>query len=141
MRLLMPRPVALAALKRLVSLVLVALPLSGCVAAHIKAQERANLQDPHFISAWNNCVRETAAFGLIPDYGITWEQRFYKCMAQANWVQTPRWNPRSVGHYHRVGEEPFNEASPTDQTYRSKGACQSGQYWNSARGRCERIGS
>jgi hypothetical protein len=159
-------------IRRLSGLALISVLLSCCVSANIKAQERANLEDPHFISAWNDCVRETRAFGLIPDYGITWEQHFYNCMAKANWTQTPRWNPRSVGHYHRIGEEPFNQASPTEPTstpsgpstpypdwyqpstptrsstpssseptYKTEDACPWGQYWNSARGQCEKIGS
>lgn len=92
------------ALQGLAALVL-ALLAHGCASSAELARRERNRRDPDFMSAYNNCARETAAFGLIPDFGITRELHFYKCMDQAGWVQQPRWNPQALGRYKRVGEE------------------------------------
>lgn len=68
----------------------------------LQAQRESNLRDPLFISVWNRCLRENQDFGLIPDFGITWEGHFYKCMTQSGWVQTPVWNARAIERYHRA---------------------------------------
>lgn len=80
----------------------VALCLTGCVSAGLHANATALRQDPAFVAAYNGCVRETVAFGFIPDFGITREQHFYKCMRQGGWVQVPNWNPQAIGCYNRI---------------------------------------
>lgn len=82
---------------------LAALLFTGCaMSPALQAQRESNMKDPLFITAWNQCLRETRDFSLIPDYGITWEGHFFKCMEQAGWVQTPRWNARAIERYHRA---------------------------------------
>jgi hypothetical protein len=81
---------------------LIAFWLTGCAPAGLRANATALRHDPAFVAAYNGCGRDTAAFGLIPDSGITREQHFYKCMRQAGWVQVPNWNPQAIGCYNRV---------------------------------------
>lgn len=90
--------------RTLLAAVLVAL-LGGCVPASVTLQRQANRADLQFVEAYNTCIREVSWFGLIPDWGITREGHMFKCMQEAGWVQTPRFNPDAIGRYHRI-EEP-----------------------------------
>lgn len=84
---------------------LAAVLLGGCASGAELAQRDRNRSDPVFVSAYNGCVRNTSVFGAIPDFGITREQHFFKCMEQAGWVQQPRWNPQALGRYKRIEQQ------------------------------------
>ncbi len=87
-----------------ITILTVGLAFNGCVSVAVKTQDRNNRATPAFMDAYNSCHRDTAAFGLIPDWGITREAKLFKCMQQAGWVQTPHFNPEAVGRYHRLEE-------------------------------------
>lgn len=76
-------------------------PKSPYVLAH-EARER----DAEFMWAYNACRADVAAFGLIPDLGITWERKFFRCMSQAGWEMPQdgrllNRSPGALGSYYR----------------------------------------
>jgi len=75
----------------------------GCaLSPELRAAEARNRSDHEFTLAWNQCIQDTKEYGLIPDWGMTREARFFKCMEEAGWVQTPRFNAAAIGRYHRA---------------------------------------